>query len=323
MTGTPVVPDDMKPEPRPKHEMLLELPGGYSMPQNGIGMCCRPSAYDDDLVKETVLWYLLSGGRLIDGAQLYLNHKAIGEGIRQAIQRGVPRSEIFVTTKVWVSNYGYNTTKGVVPKFLKELGLDYIDLVLMHFPGSFIPGTMSKECSNLKLSSKECRQETFKALSSLRQQGLIRNVGVSNHAIRHLKDIQELDDVAPIAANQIVFNPWVPKSWKDTFHYCQQNNIAVTAYNSLGGLFQHAEAKTVKTLTDLANKYRKTVAQIMLRWALQKNAAVIPGTGNPKHMKENLDIYSFSITSEDMNAINDLEFDESAKKMFSMEPINT
>ena len=88
MVGTPVVPDDMVPQPRPENELFVELPGGYQMPQNGIGMCCRPTAYDDVLVERTVLWYLLLGGRHIDTAHIYLNHEAIGKGIEKAIRRG-------------------------------------------------------------------------------------------------------------------------------------------------------------------------------------------------------------------------------------------
>ncbi len=322
--GTPKVPDDLVPQPRPTNEMFLTLPNhDAKMPQNGIGMCCRPSAYDDVLVKDTILWYLLSGGRLIDGAHLYRNHRAIGEGIREAMKRGIPRDEIFVTTKVWPRNYGRESVHQLIPTFLEELGLEYVDLVLMHFPSNPFPFGNAKECAKKNLTNTECRKETYQALSDLThpQHGLIRNIGVSNHAIHHLKPIQQMDNVVPIAVNQIPFNPWVSESWKETFHYCQNNNIAVTAYNSLGGVLQHALAQTVQTLQDLATKYDKSVAQIMLRWSLQMNAAVIPGTGNPKHMKQNLDIYSFQLTPDEVQSINQLESDESAKKFFGMEPL--
>jgi 2,5-diketo-D-gluconate reductase A len=152
MVGTPPVPDDMLPEPRPENEMIIELAGGYQMPQNGLGMCCRPTAYDDVLVERTVLWYLLMGGRLVNTAQLYLNHRADGKGIKEAIRRGVPRGEIFVTTELFMSFYGPNSTKEVVPTFLEELGLEYLDLVLMHMPVRF-PGFnyMSKECRKTRI----------------------------------------------------------------------------------------------------------------------------------------------------------------------------
>jgi diketogulonate reductase-like aldo/keto reductase len=325
MVGTPPVPDDMMPEPRPEHEMFLELPGGHQMPQQGLGMCCRPTAYDDVLVERTVLWYLLIGGRLIDTAHVYLNHRAIGKGIKEAIRRGVPRSEIFVTTKVFASTFGYKSTKELVPIFLEELGLEYIDLVILHSPVRF-PGWnyMSQECNAKSLSKMECRHETFQALSEFRKEqggdGLIRNVGVSNFNTQALKELQALDGAAPIANNQIMFNPFAPNESVETFHYCQQNNISNTAYFSLGGSFQHQEAQTVDTLTALSKKYDRSVAQIMLRWSLQVNAAIIPGTGNPKHMRENLSIYSFQLSNEDMDDIQKLRTDGTADKFMKLEP---
>jgi len=320
MRGTPPVPDDMHPEPRPKGELFLKLPGGARMPQNGLGMCCRPTAYDDVLVERSVLWYLLMGGRHIDGAHLYLNHEAIGKGIRQAMERGVPRSEIFLTTKIWPNFYGRNSTKEVVPTFLKELGVDYIDMILMHAPapiGSF--NGLSKECNKAGLSNTECRQETFAALSELRKEGLVRNVGVSNFITRQIKELQEIKGAAPIANNQIQFNPWLSDEWMETAEYCRESKIAITGYNSLGGFLEHKKTHTIEVLTTLAEKYQKTVAQIMLRWALQKGTTVIPGTGNPKYMRENLSIYGFKLSKEDVQAIDELRTAEEMKKFTILE----
>lgn len=288
------------------------------MPQNGIGMCCRPSAYDDVLVRRTIFWYLLQGGRHIDGAHLYLNHKAIGEGIRDAVAKGVPREEVFMTTKIFPSHFGYNKTLETVPKYLDELGLEYIDLVLMHFPAPF--PMMSNECVKRGISKSDCRKETWKALSELRERGLLRNVGVSNFVVSHLKEIQSVENGAPVANNQIAFNPWTPPHVSETFQYCKEHGIAVTAYSSLGGTMQHAQAQTVDTLQTLADKYDKTVAQIILRWVLQVGAAVIPGTGNPKHMKENLAIYDYELSEDDMAKVDALKHDEEAKKFFHMDP---
>lgn len=318
MTGTPPVPDDMVPLPRPDHELFLDLPGGFHMPQAGIGMCCRYSAYDDVLVRRTVLWYLMLGGRHIDGAHLYLNHKAIGLGIQDAIARGIPRDEIFVTTKVFPSHYGYNTTLATVVSFLDELQLGYIDLVLMHMPA--IP-YMPNECTKYKLSPATCRANTYRALSELRERGTIRNVGVSNFAVMHLQQIQELNLPAPIAVNQFQFNPWAPDFIQETYQYCLAHNISITAYASLGGSLQHSlVATSVDTLHSIATKHSKSLPQIMLRWAMQKKAAVIPGTGNPKHMKENLEVYSFELDDKDIEAIDKLKDDELAKKFFYMAP---
>lgn len=287
------------------------------MPQAGLGMCCRYSAYDDVLVRRTVLWYLLLGGRHIDAAHLYLNHHAIGLGIKDAIARGIPRDEIFVTTKIFPSHYGYNLTLATIPKFLDELQLEYIDLLLMHSPVT-VP-LMGGDCGKKGLSQKDCRAETYKALTQLRDTRIVRNVGVSNFAVHHLKEIQALA-LAPIAVNQFQFNPWAPEFAQETYEYCQSHNISVTAYASLGGSLQHSQAATVDTLHALAKKHDKSLPQIMLRWALQSKAAVIPGTGNPEHMKENLDVYTFELDQEDMEAIDKLKSDEGAKKFFYMPP---
>lgn len=316
MKGTPPVPDDMMPQPRPKNEIFRSLPGGYKMPSNGLGMCCRYSAYDDVLVRRTVLWYLLLGGRHIDGAHLYLNHKAIGQGIRDAIARGIRREEIFLTTKIFPSHYGYNSTLATVPNFLEELGLDYIDMILMHAPGMPL---VRNDCTKSSLSGKKCRQETWRALSELREQGFMRNIGVSNFVVDHIKEIEEVG-LAPIADNQFQWNVFSPPTIQDTFEYCVNNKIVVTAHSSLGGSLQHAQAETVETLRQIAEKYDKSVSQIMLRWSMQKGAVVIPGTGNPEHMKENLDAYSIKLSKADVSLIDQLKYDETASKFMYVDP---
>ncbi|GKY90904.1 hypothetical protein MPSEU_000064300 [Mayamaea pseudoterrestris] len=321
MSGVEPVPEKLMPHERPEHEMFLDLPFGQRMPMNGLGMCCRPTAYDDELVKRTTLWYLMLGGRLIDTAHIYLNHKAVGHGIQEAQERGIAREEIFVTSKHWPRMFGYETTKQLVPTFLKELGVDYIDLLLMHAPaGMLMPSIKSSECSEKKLSNKQCREETWRALDELRQQGLLRNIGVSNFGKHHLQELQEMKLPSPIAVNQITYNPWAPDYQVETFEYCQEQNIAVTAYASLGGFLQKSKAESTVVLSELSESYNKTVAQIMLRWAIQKGAAVIPGTGNPKHMRENLAAYEFEISEDDMKRIAELRNDEEAKKYFYMEP---
>mmetsp|Transcript_26986 Transcript_26986/g.56250 ORF Transcript_26986/g.56250 Transcript_26986/m.56250 type:complete len:384 (-) Transcript_26986:123-1274(-) len=311
MSGTPPVPDDLMPKPRPKNEMFLTLPAGTGknkkkakFPQNGLGMCCRATAYDDVLVYRTVLWYLLLGGRHIDGAHLYLNHNAIGNAIKEAIRRGIDRSEIFVTTKIAPSHYGYEKTMATVQNFLSEdeLGLDYIDLVLMHAP-SF---PLSTACGREGKDAATCRKETWLALSALREEGVIRNAGVSNFGVNHLREFENVG--APIANNQIEYNPFVPEYITETFEYCDKHNIAITAYFPLGGdIANKDKAMRNEILGQLSEKYDKSVSQIMLRWAIQKGCAVIPGTGNPKHMQENLDVYGFKLKDEDMQTISELK----------------
>eukprot|EP00944_MAST-04C_sp_MAST-4C-sp1_P013947 g13947.t1 len=312
---TPEVPADMLPLPRPTNEKFYNLPEGYQMPASGLGMCCRPSAYDDETVYRTVLWYLLLGGRHIDGADLYLNHKAIGRGIKEAMKRGVKRSEIFLTTKIPTRFFGFDLSQKSVSRYLKELDLEYIDLLLLHFPAS--PPMLSRgECGEKELTDKECRQETWKGLSKARSQGMVRNLGVSNFGREQMKQIASLE-LAPIANNQFAYNPWAPDWQQAIFDYCIQNNIQVTAYSSLGSFLQKGKAfSTIETLKNIAKSHSKSVAQILLRWALQMDAAIIPGTGNPKHMKENLGVYGFSLSKDDMTKINLLRDDPVAKEFF-------
>jgi len=283
------------------------------MPQNGIGMCCRASAYDDELVYRSTLWYLLLGGRHIDGAHLYINSKAIGRGIREAMRRGVKREEIFVTSKIFPTHYGYESAIKVAKAELENFGLDYIDLFLLHFPSS--PPFVRSPCTKEGKGASQCRKETWEALSELRNQGLIRNVGVSNFAVKHIQELEALTDVAPIANNQINFNPFVPEDVYETVQYCHARNITVTAYMPLGGSWQRALVN--EKLADLSTELGKSVSQIMLRWALLTGCAIIPGTGNPNHMKENLDVYETELSDADMKKINELKY--SAKGFMHMD----
>jgi len=303
MKGTPEVPDDLMPQPRPENELFLNLPGGYKFPQQGIGMCCRATAYDDVLVYRTVLWYLLLGGRHIDGAHIYLNHAAIGKAIAEAIRRGIAREDIFLTTKIFPTHFGFDSTKKNVQNYLDELDLDYIDLVLLHFPST--PPVLSSPCIKEGKSPAECRKDTWTALSDLRHNGLLKNIGVSNFSLKHIKELEGTG--APIANNQIQFHPFEPDYVMETVDYCQNNGIQITAYSPLGGLMDKDRAGANEVLNEISAKHGRTVSQVMLRWAIQRGCAVIPGTGNPEHMKQNLSIYEFSLSESDMETINQLK----------------
>lgn len=323
---TEPVPNDFAIVQRPKGERFLTLPSGSKMPANGIGMCCRHTAYHQDSVRRTVLWYLLQGGRHIDTAAVYMNHVAVGQGIRDAMARGVPRSEIFVTSKVWPDSFGYNSTAAKVPRMLEELGLEYIDLVLLHAPRNIHPRLLwnkkfggQDEFTNYDCRNHQtCRAESWRALSGLRGKGLIKDVGVSNFNIVQMKELQALD-LAPIAANQLQYHPWAPEFQKEIVAYCHQHAIVVTAYFSLGGLMGKDKALKIEVLNHIAKAHSKTPGQVLLRWAIENNVSVIPGTGNPKHMRENLDIYSFSLSREDMARIEALSSDPIAHNFMFFE----
>lgn len=316
--GTEAVPDDLLPMPRPKGEIIFDLPGGDKMPANGIGMCCRPSAYDPVSVHRTVLWFLLQGGRHIDTASMYLNHESVGLAIQDAIARGVPRKEIFLTTKVFGDHFGYDAAIKRAEDMVKELGVDYIDLVLLHAPIAPSPELIGKffyakymSGGNMMMKmgndpyQQQLRVDTWKGLSTLREKGLIRNLGVSNFNVAYMKELQDLK-LAPIAANQIQFHPWAPAWIKEIVSYCHQQRIAVTGYFSLGGLDHKDKALELESLNDIAKAHGRRPAQILLRWSLQKNVSIIPGTGNHKHMSDNLATCGFSLTAADMDRLDNM-----------------
>lgn len=165
------------------------------------------------------------------------------------------------------------------------------------------------------LSDKECRQVTWKALSELKEKGIMRNIGVSNFNISQLEEIKEVKGGAPIANLQMQYNAFVPPKQHETFDFCMENDISVTAYTPVGGVVDKSKANNSSLIADLSSKYGKSTYQILLRWVVQKGAAVIPGTGNPSHMKDNLDVYSWSLSDEDMERMIELRSSEEAKKM--------
>lgn len=319
----PEVPSHMVPVDIPMDATYLSLPGtNDKLPQTGLGMCCRATAYDDESVRRSVLWYLLLGGRHIDTAQMYGNHQAIGQAIQQAQDDyNIPRSEIFVTTKLSSRNYGYFNAFKSVPRILEELGLDYVDLLLMDGPStSFGPLSFSTECSDHGFSPSQCRAATWKALGLARRNGLIRNIGVANFNVQQLQDLPT--SKYPIAVHQMAFNPWIPDHLQETYDYCQENGIPVVARSSLAGsTLQHNEALSQGPLVELAGIYNRTEAQVLLRWSMQKGNAIIPGTGNPQHMVENLEVYDFALVDEDMDRIDALRMHSSAQQ-FLFAPVD-
>lgn len=329
---TEPVPADLTASPRPGSELFLPMPSGGKMPANGIGMCCRPTAYDEDSVYNSILWYLLSGGRHIDTAHIYGNHVPIGKALKEAAKRGVPRSEVFLVTKVWPAAFGYDATMAAVGRMVKQLDVDYIDLVLLHAPrkiswrmvAAYWGGLNALIGEGDEFSSHDCgdqvtcRKATWKALSELREQGIIRDAGVSNFRVPQMKELQSLG-MAPIAANQIQFHPWIPDWQQEIVDFCNAQQIAITAYFSLGGLQSKDKTLQLDDVKAIGKKHSRSSGQVLLRWALAKNVSIIPGTGNPKHMKENLGIYDFSLSPEEVAKIDALRSHQIADDFFFMQ----
>jgi diketogulonate reductase-like aldo/keto reductase len=193
-------------------------------------------------VRRSVLWYLLNGGRHIDTAQLYLNHKAIGRAIEQAIARGVPRAEMWVTTKLHERFYdrGQDAILKMVKEWMEELRVDYLDLVLLHQPKPLL--VLGHTCKDWT----QCARSAWRALAEAKNKGWAKNIGVSNFNIEQLKDLQALDVGSMVAANQFMLNPWSPSWAFEIADYCQQHKIAVTVWAPLAG----TTMQTKKAMSD-------------------------------------------------------------------------
>lgn len=323
---TPAVPEGMEAAARPANEVTFKLPSGADMPGSGIGMCCRGTAYHSASVYNTALWYLLQGGRAIDTADVYVNHGDIGRAVKEAVRLGVPREEIFITTKIFPDNFGKLSAEKYLARVVEELDVDYIDLVLLHAPldiRSFVmksePFATYTECN----SSLECWGQTWEVLGKAHKAGLIRDLGVSNFNHEQIQELQTLPIVAeiPVAVNQLPFNPWVPQFQKDVVKWCQDNGIRVTGYQTFGGLIGKNTATSAGALKDIASAHDVSTFLVLARWSLQRGVIIIPGTGNPKNMVKNLAVHSFKLSDKEMEVLNSFSPEDAAAPDFlSMSP---
>lgn len=260
----------------------VALNNGLKMPLVGYGVFRVPEG--DDLA-EAVKTAIAKGYRSIDTAQVYRNEESVGRGIRAAIEEGlVTREELFITSKVWNDGLSYEETLAAYDSSLEKIGLDYLDLYLVHWPGidqNYI--------------------EVYKALEKIYQDGRVRSIGVSNFHVHHLESLLKETTVVPVI-NQIEFHPHLTQ--EEVRAYCQDKGIQVEAWSPLmnGSLLEEG------LIQELASKYGKTPAQIVLRYDVQHNVVTIPKTMTPARMTENLDVFDFVLTEQEMtqlDAMND------------------
>ena len=242
-----------------------KLLNGVEMPYLGLGVY-KMEDPEEALVAMTKALEL--GYRAIDTAALYNNEKEVGEAIRTS---NIPRKEIFVTTKVWNSDQGYDETLRAFETSLKKLGLDYIDLYLTHWP------------------VEEKFVDTYRAIERLYEEKLIRVPGVSNHHAHHLQKIFAKANVQPMV-NQVECHPYLQQD--ELKQFCKEHQIAVTAWAPIG----KGRILQDKTLTELASKYGKTPAQIILRWHYQEDTITIPKSVTPSRIEENMQIFDFELS---------------------------
>ncbi len=242
--------------------------------------CLGLGVYQSERGAETqnaVRWALEAGYRHIDTARVYGNERDVGTAIKES---GVSRSEVFITTKLWNDDQGYDATLAACNKSLERLQVDYVDLYLIHWP-----------VENLRL-------ESWRAMEKLLADGKTRAIGVSNYMEHHLTELLDNSNTAP-AINQIELSPYNYLQRKPVVGLCRHNNIQVEAYSPLTKALKLNDPK----LVDIARRYNKTPAQILIRWALQKEAVVIPKSVHKERIIENADVFDFSISTEDMEAL--------------------
>ena len=260
----------------PADQAHLTLNTGNTIPQLGLGVF----KIDDEAECERVVLDALElGYRHIDTAMIYRNEAAVGRALAQS---GIPRDELFVTTKVWNSDQGKDEAPAALATSLDLLGLDYVDLYLIHWPaplrGRYV--------------------ETWLALEDLAAQGLIKAIGVSNFEPEHLEDILEAGSVVP-AINQVELHPAFQQRTVRAFG--EERGILTEAWGPLGqGKYELAE---LPGLNDLAKKHGKSIQQIVLRWHIQEGVIVFPKSVRKERLAENLDVFDFELDSDDMAAM--------------------
>lgn len=251
------------------------LHNGVKMPWFGLGVF---KVKEGDEVIQSVKAAIQAGYRSIDTAAVYKNEEGVGQAIKES---GVQREELFITTKVWNSDQGYESTLAAFGTSLQKLGLDYVDLYLVHWP------------------VKGKYKETWKALEKLYKDGRVRAIGVSNFHIHHLDDVLDGAEIKPMV-NQVELHPLLAQV--ELHEFCKQQGIQIEAWSPLA----QGELLKNELLQEIADKYEKSVAQVILRWDLQREIVTIPKSINESRIIENASIFDFELSADDMEKINSL-----------------
>lgn len=261
-------------------QSVKRLNNGVEIPMQALGVFKIP----DDQTAQCVRWALEAGYRHIDTAAVYGNETGVGRGIRES---GMPRSEVFVTTKLWNDDMRAHRVREAFEDSLRKLGMDYVDLYLIHWPvaGEF--------------------ESSWKELEVLYREGCVRAIGVSNFHRNHMEALLRIAEVVP-AVNQIELHPLLTQ--KPLSAYCHELGIEVEAYRPLGGTCEYNLVSNSE-ISEIAEKYGRSSAQILIRWSLQNENIVLPKSTHQKRIIENANVYDFKIAPEDMAVLDAMNRD--------------
>ncbi|XP_051133833.1 NADP-dependent D-sorbitol-6-phosphate dehydrogenase-like [Andrographis paniculata] len=291
--------------------MAITLSSGFKMPVVGLGVWRVEGKEIKDLISNAVK----IGYRHFDCAADYKNEAEVGDALKEVIQAGlVKREDLFITTKLWNSDHGHVVE--ACKDSLKKLRLDYLDLYLVHFPvatrhtGVGTTDSALADDGVLDIDTTISLETTWHAMEDLVSMGLVKSIGISNYDIFLTRDCLAYAKIKP-AVNQIETHPYFQRD--SLVKFCQKHGVSVTAHTPLGGAAANTEwFGTVSCLDDpvfkgLAEKYNKTVAQIVLRWGIQRNTVVIPKSSKIKRLEENFQVFDFELSQEDMDLIKKLD----------------
>jgi methylglyoxal/glyoxal reductase len=255
------------------------LHNGVKMPWFGIGVF---KVEEGPELVNAVKTAIKHGYRSIDTAAIYGNEVGVGQGIREGMKEaGISREDLFVTSKVWNTDLGYESTIAAYETSLNKLGLEYLDLYLIHWP---VEGKY---------------KDAWRALETLYKEGRVKAIGVSNFQIHHLEDLMKEAEIKPMV-NQVEYHPRLTQ--KELQSFCQKHGIQLEAWSPL----MQGQLLNNEVLQEIANKYNKSVAQVILRWDLQNGVVTIPKTTKEHRIVENASVFDFELTEEDMERIDGL-----------------
>ena len=258
----------------------VTLHNGVKMPWLGLGVF---KVQEGEEVIQSVKAAIRNGYISIDTAAIYRNEEGVGQAIRES---GVPREELFITTKLWNIEQGYESTLKAFDESMEKLGLDYLDLYLIHWPGN----------------DKDRIKETWKAFEKLYNDGRVRAIGVSNFLVHHLEDLIASAEIKPMV-NQVEFHPHL--TLEDLREYCKKEQIQLEAWSPL----KRGELLDNPVLKEIAEKHNKSVAQVILRWDLQHGVVTIPKSIKEHRIIENSQVFDFELSPEEMDRIDQLNED--------------